>query len=291
MVLAWYVLALICAFLSSISTLINKKVLIKEHAMEFAAVFAVFNLIISFSIIKYVQFSIPTNLLFLIFISAFVGTFATLYLLKAMRHMEISSAIPLTNLSPAVLAVLSFFILKEAISIKQVGAMCLIIIGAYILEVDHKISNLKEPLIKIWRSKYIHYIFLSVLLYSIASIIERYVLTHGISPYTYIFVVQIFITINFFFLISAFHDGLQGVKRGLKKNWKWILLLSIITLVDRISLFNAFALAFVPLVISIKRLNTLFVTIIGGELFHEKRLALKISACIITLAGAILIIT
>jgi len=286
----WYVLALISAFLTSIITLINKKVLIKEHAMEFATVFSILNVILSFSIIKKVEFSIPTNLLFLIFISAFLGTFALLYILKAVRHMEISSAVPLTNLSPVILAVLSFFILKEAITNKQIFAMCLIIIGAYVLEVDHKTSNLKGPFIKIFKSKYIHYIFLAVLLYSFTSIIERYILTHGISPYTYIFVVQIFIMINFIFLIIVFHDGLKGIKSGLKKNWKWIFLLSAITLMDSIVLFNAFVLAFVPLVISIKRVSTLFTTVIGGGLFHEKGLLFKIIACLITLIGAYLMI-
>jgi len=286
----WYVLALISAFLTSIMTLINKKILIKEHAMEFATVFSILNVILSFSIIKKVEFSIPTNLLFLIFISAFLGTFALLYILKAMRHMEISSAVPLTNLSPVILAILSFFILKEAITNKQIFAMCLIIIGAYVLEVDHNTSNLKEPFIKIFKSKYIHYIFLAILLYSFTSIIERYLLTHGISPYTYIFAVQIFIMINFIFLIIVFHDGLKGIKSGLKKNWKWILLLSAITLIDSIVLFNAFVLAFVPLVISIKRLSTLFTTVIGGGLFHEKGLLFKIIACLITLVGASLMI-
>ena len=286
----WYILALIAAFLSAISTLIHKKVLIKQHAMEFATVLAIMNVILSFSIINYVEFSIPTNLLFYIFIAGFLGTFALLYLSKAMRHMQISSAVPLTNVSPAIIAILSFFILKEAISGKQIFAMGLIMIGAYVLEVDHKLSNLKEPFIKIWKSKYIHYIFLGVSLYAFTAIIERYLLTHGISPFTYTFVVQIFIMINFIFLITIFHDGLQGVKRGLKKNWKWLLLLSALTLTNKLVLFHAFALAFVPLVISIKRISTLFSTIVGGELFHEKGLAIKTIACVITLVGVALMI-
>ncbi len=286
----WYMLALIVAFIAGIRTIIDKKILIKEHVMEFGTVFAISNVVLSLFIIKYVEFSIPTNMLFFIFLAAFLGTFGFLFLAKSLRHMEISSAVPLTNISPAILAILSFFILKEAITMKQTYAIGLIIIGTYILEVDHNISNLKEPFIKIWKSKYIHYIFIGVLLYSFTGIIERYLLTHGITPLTYLFVVQIFVMINFIFLISVFYDGFQGIKNGFKRNWKWILLISALALTMRAVQFYAFAIAFVPLVISVKRLSTLFTVVIGGEIFHEKGLLLKSIACIICLIGIFLII-
>lgn len=286
----WYVLALIVAFLAGIRTIIDKKILIKEHAMEFSTVFAIINVILSFSIINYVDFNIPTNTLFFIFLAAFLGTFAFLFMAKALRHMDISSAIPLTNISPAILAVLSLFILKEAITTKQIFAVGLIIVGTYVLEVDHKFSNLKAPFIKIWKSKHIHYIFAGILLFSFTAIIERYLFTHGVAPFTYLFIVQIFIMINFIFLISIFHDGIDGIKRGFKRNWKWLLPLSILALTMRTIQYYAFVLAFAPLVISITRLSTLFATIVGGELFHEKGLLLKSIACIICLMGAFLII-
>ena len=286
----WYILALIVALLSGINAIIHKKVLIKEHAMEFSTVFAILNVILSLIIIDKVKFSIPTNILFLIFFGAFLSTMAFLYGAKAVRHMEVSSAEPLTNISPALLAILSFFILKEAITIKQIFAIILIIIGAYVLEVDHKVSNLKEPFIKIAKSRYIHYIFLSIFLYAFTTIIDRYVLTHGINPFTYLFIVQIFIMVNFILLITVFHNGWNGIKNGLKKNWNWILLLSVLVLASRLSYFEAISLAYAPLVIAIIRLSTLFATVIGGSPFHEKGLLLKSIACIITLIGAALII-
>jgi len=48
--------------------------------------------------------------------------------------------------------------------------------------------------------------------------------------------------------------------------------------------------AMIALIIPIKRTSTLFTTIFGGKLFHEKNLSVKILACIIMVWGTVFIL-
>jgi len=43
----WYVFAILSAVLTAASTIVEKKTLLKEHAMEFSTVLAVFNFFIA----------------------------------------------------------------------------------------------------------------------------------------------------------------------------------------------------------------------------------------------------
>jgi uncharacterized membrane protein len=75
----------------------------------------------------------------------------------------------------------------------------------------------------------------------------------------------------------------------LKKEWKFLLLVAILTSLHRWMQGEATALAAVGLVIAIKRSSALFTTVIGGELFKEKDLMRKSIACLIMIGGVFLI--
>lgn len=286
----WYLYALASAIFVALASITEKKTLFKEHAMEFSTVLSIINFLLVLFLLPIVKFNVPLKLLLIIYLSSVLGCIGFLYATKALRHMDISTASPLMNISPAIVAILGFFFLSETLEYSKIGGIFFIVIGAYVLEVDHSLSNLKEPFIRMVRSKYVHYILFALLLYGITTILDRYILTHGVDPYTYIFIVHLFIMINFIFLISVFHDGFKGIKHGFKSAGKWIFLAAIFFVTSRIFLAQALSMAYVALVIPIRRLSTLFATIIGGSLFHEKGLPIKIIACVITLIGVGLMI-
>jgi len=88
----------------------------------------------------------------------------------------------------------------------------------------------------------------------------------------------------------VFHDGFQGIKRGLKNSGWWILLVAVFTLGYRVAQAEAVSIAYVALVGAIKRSSALFSTIIGGELFQEKNLFRKSVACLIIVVGVLIIV-
>ncbi|HLD06564.1 MAG TPA: DMT family transporter [Candidatus Nanoarchaeia archaeon] len=284
----WLLFALIAAFFTGIAAILNKKVLLKEHALEFSTIFSLFTVAFSLPLLPWVDFSIPSSSMLLIIISGILGALGFLLIQKAMRHLEISTALPLLNLSPAAIAALSFFILGEGISSLQMAGLGLMVAGTYALEADHSLTRIAAPL-RFLLSKYSLYLLLTVLLYSVTGIIERYLLTHGLDVYTYLFFAQIVILLFLLVLHIFLHDGVVGISRGFSRYGWWILVIAALLFLSRIFYFHALALAFVPLVVSLKRLSTLVAAIIGGRFFHERHLLTKTIAGAVILGGAFLI--
>jgi len=104
--------------------------------------------------------------------------------------------------------------------------------------------------------------------------------------------VHFFIAINFIIMILLFHDGFEGIGKGIKHNWKWVFVVAVLVVGARLAQQYAVSLpgVLISLVVPIKRLSALFATIIGGELFHEKHILRKSIACVIMIIGAVLII-
>lgn len=286
----WIFYILGSAVLISASSIVQKKALLKEHAMEFAAVFALFNLFLSFLFINKVDFDIEPRFFLIIFVAGTLGAAAFLFLAKAIRHLPISSVYPLLNFGPALSALLAFIFLGEKITLLQLGGIILLIIGAYALEVDHSLSNLKKPLIRFLKSRYMHFIFLALLLYGITSVIDRYVLTNGVSIFTYIFLAHVTIAIVMLLFIIVYHDGFKGVVNGVKRYGKWIFIVSVFMTSHRLLQAQAISLAPVSIVLAVKRMSTLVTTAVGGKLFHESGLKIKIIACCIMIGGVLLVI-
>jgi len=286
----WLIYILITAILVSFSTIIEKKVLFKEHAMEFSAVLALFNMVLALPFFLFADFSgLTLRPLLYMLLSSIMAAVAFLLIIKAIRHMEVSSVSPLVILGPGLTAVLAFVFLGEKLSVFEISGIFLLLIGAYILETKDR-KHLLEPFKIIKESKYIHFILIGILLYSITSLFDRIVLAHyNLTPETYIAVIHIFLAINFFIMLAFFHDGIKGIKHGIKNAWLPILIISVLAVSYRFFQANAVKLARVGLVVSVKKLSVLFTVILGGEIFHEKNIVKKTIASVIMILGIILI--
>jgi len=286
----WYGFAIGCALLAGLGAIIEKKALHRVHAMEFSAVLAIFNLLISLFLLPKVNFNIPATTYLLIFIASFVASIAFLLVAKSLRHADISLTSPILAFGPAITATLALFVLGETISAPQILGIMMIVMGSFVLRMDFAKMRLKN----IFHSKYIQYIVFALFLYGISSLIDRFVLDvnspANVNPETYLFLAHTFIAINFFFMLTVMYDGIKDVRKCIRIRWKWILAVAVLTTAARLLYGYAVSLENVGLVSPIKRTSILFATIVGGTLFHEKHLIKKSLACVIMLAGAFMII-
>lgn len=285
----WFAFALSAAIITALSAVVEKKTLLKEHAMEFSAVLAIFNLIILLPFIRRVNLNIATSTWMMILLVSLLSSVAFLFFAKALRHSEISISSALMNFRPALVFLLALIFLKETLTIYQVAGVVLLIIGAYILEMKHKKESLIAPFKAITKSKYAHYIFISITLYSISSIFDKIILK-SVDVMTYLFLAHLFIAIFFTIFIFAFHDGIKGIAHGMRSAGKWIVVVAIFTVAYRFLQAKAVAIGSVSLVSTIKQSSALFATILGGTFFHEKNLAHKIMAVAVMMIGVVLIL-
>lgn len=283
----WYIFAILAAVLTAASTIVEKKTLLKEHAMEFSAVLAIFNFLIALVLLPFINLNFSLNMLALIYIASVLATIAFLFVAKAVRHMDISIISPLLAFDPAVVVVLAFFILGERITYLQLSGILLLIVGSYVLEAEN--YNMKKIFTRKFKSNYFYYIILALTLYGFCSILDKFIL-NTVSPLTFILIIHFFIALNFIVLISIFHNGFEGIKHGIKSAGKWIFFVAILVTSYRLLQVQAISMTYVSLVIPIKRMSNLFATVVGGKIFHEKNLAKRTIACIIMLVGAFLVI-
>lgn len=285
----WFIFALGSAILTAIASVIEKKVLFKEHATEFSATLAVMNFLVFAPLFLFVDFSMAPFIWFLIAASALFASFGFLFVAKAVRHMEISAASPLLNFGPGFTAVLAVLVLGEVLTGLNALGIIILLAGSYFLEMEAGSRNLMAPFRKIWESRYIHFIFIALISYSVSAVMGKYVLNF-VSPVTLIFTEQMFIALFFLALLQLKYDGVAGVTNGLKRVGWWIILVALITVSYRYMQTVAIKMTYVSLVMPIKRLCTLFATILGGSIFREQGLYRKIMACVIMIAGASLVI-
>lgn len=140
-----------------------------------------------------------------------------------------------------------------------------------------------------YESKYIHILIMSLVFYAFSSLIGKYILNFT-TPITLVFFSQIIVGILLFLVLDIKFDGLKGIKHGFKNFGLLIVVAAVFTISYRLLQSQAMSMAFVSLVIPIKKLSSLFSTLIGGELFKENHLKERILSCVIMVIGAILIV-
>jgi drug/metabolite transporter (DMT)-like permease len=289
--MTWFSFALIAAILVSATSLLEKRALKVEHAAEFSAVLAVMNAIISIPL--FFMYGVPNltvrGFLIILLVSV-LGSIAYLLSAKSVRHLDISLASPFFVLAPGINAFFAYLFLGEALTAIQVLGLFIMLGGSYILQLKPELKW-RDPIKEAYESKYIYLLLTSLLIYSATSLLDRYVLTReGLNPGSYLALVQVFIAINFIILLTIFYDGYRGIKHGVIQYGPSILMVSVLTVGYRFAQVQATALAYIGLVSAVKRSSSLFTTLIGGEIFHEKGLLRKTSACIIMIAGLALLL-
>jgi len=283
----WFIYILISAIFFTVSIIFKKKSLKNYHAMEFLSIYKIFQLLfILIFLIWFVDFKLPINFIGIFYLIAFVHSIGLIYITKSYRHKGVSVVSPFLNLSSFFVLILAYFILGERISVQQILGVAVLLIGSYLLQ---STENLKKYIKTYWKHNYLFYTIFAVLLLAIASIGDKYSLNF-VAPITALCFIWAFTVMNILLFHFAFYNGLKDIKKSFKKPWKTVLISAFAMMISNVTYYLAISQALISLVMPIKRLSTLFDTLIGGELFHEKKLIQKFLACIIMIIGTILIV-
>lgn len=285
----WLVLALVSAILTAVSSVLDKKILKKEHSLQFAFLNAIFNVLISVVLFVFVSFDLlDLTLVFVIYLGSWISVIAGWLMLKSTRHEELSSVIPLSNLSPLILLILGAIFLGERLSLIQLGGAMLLVVGVYVLEAA--VYGSPAKLLDLSKTKYAWLMIAGVFIGAFGVLVDKVVLNF-LEVISYIIILQFFLALNYFILFYVREGQYLGetVRLG-RRDWKSLGMISLLTIVNRLVYATAISAAYASLVITVKRLSTLFSTVAGGAFFHEKHLALKLGACLLMIAGVYFVI-
>lgn len=285
----WYLLALISALFSATAAIVQKKILFKEKAINFATTLAIFNLILAIPFFFFIDFgTINLTNISVLFFKSILGAGAFLFVMRGIRSLELSSALPLLVLTPGLVAIFSFIILRETLNYQEIIGMVLLLVGTYILQLKEK-QKIFDPFKSLTKKGYIN-ITIALILFTTTSILDKALLKKfGLPVNAFMGFQHLFFAIIFFIFLISLKES-KNLRNTIKNSWTWILIVSTVTIIYRWTQILAVKEAPVALVLSMKRISVLFAVIIGGRIFKEKELWKKIICTIIILAGALLII-
>lgn len=288
----WVIFILIGTVFTAFSSLISKKILSKEHAMEFTAVFGLFFLLVSSPLFFFIDYSsITFNSLVLVFVSTLFSVMGAIFMHKSMRHTDVGTVMSLWVLGPGFVAISAFLFLGEKLSYMQMSGIGLLIVGAYILESKNH-QKIFDPFKLLFKKKYLRYVIIALIIYAFSATIDRYVLFNlNMNVEAFIAFSALFYAFFGFTVLNLFHNGLKGMKNGIKNVGWLVLIIALFSLLTSFYQSKAIALAPVGLVLTVKRLATLIVIVIGGEMFHENHIIKKCISAIIMIAGVLMIVS
>ncbi len=296
---SWQMLVGGTVILYALGSILEKKSLFKEHAMEYSATFSFLTALLSLPLLFFINLDVSGWYVGLIYLISLFGSLSFLLIAKGTKHMPISLSSPLFSFGPAFTALLGYFFLNEYLTGNQMLGIILILLGSYVLEIEKKKSffaELLSPIKTMAHSKYVHYVVFAILLVSVGGIVGRFMLNTdnplAVNPIAYLIIFHVFTAFNFYVLITIYHDGFKGILHGLRNSGKIISLNAIVFVAARLLLVTAMAMpaAKIALIAGLRRMSTVVSAVLGGKLFHEGHMLQRSIACLIMVAGAILVV-
>jgi len=182
--------------------------------------------------------------------------------------------------------------LGETLSGFDLLGILLIFLGAYLIEINHGRVDLLYPFREFRKSKYIHYILLGTIFYSLSTIIDRVILKEtDVLPY--LIFLYLFLTINHIALFFLFHRkevSFSVIAKEARESFGWLILFSASRLISNFFMALALTTLYAAVVTAIKRFSALLSIILGGKMFHEQQWKWRMGSAAIMLLGILMIV-
>jgi len=289
--LPWYVFALAAAFIVAVSAVIEKKTLAVEDPLHFSSATVVVGGVLSLPLLFFVSW---TSLSFyeyaVLYVIASIGMLSFFLVARSMKVLEAGEVSALLAVTPAAVALGAYLLFREALTLSQIGAIGLIILGLLVLEAPHLYAFVRRTA----QGKHLMYVmatFLAVLTYTASSLLDRVALTtFSVDAISFIALVQTMGMINFLILgLLLRRHGQVSLKALRTSPWK-VLTVALLLLCSRILHAQAVSLAFVALASALKRTGAIFTIILSGTFLHETGIVRKLAAASLIVIGAILLV-
>ena len=283
----WFLLASCSALLSAGAAVLQKKILFRLSAIEFS-------FLVSLSILAcslFIPFAadvtaITPQVLAILVVKSILGGAAFLFVMISLERNQISTALPLLGLTPAVTAVVSLLVLGESLRSTEWTGMGLLILGIYMLE-RRPAQRLIQPFREAVAARNHWSIFAALGLFAISSVMDKLLVSPlKTNPIIVLFYQHIVYCVMFGLVVWARRVPLRSLAGRGWEQLAAIGIVAVLTIVYRFTQLEATKLAPVALVLAVKRTSILYASFIGGRIYSEDRLATKfVGGALIVAAG------
>ena len=285
--MAWVILASVSALLSAAAAITQKRILFRATALEFSFLVSLAILALS----AFVPFTMDVAALdsrtfALLLGKSVLGGAAFLLVMMALERNQISNALPLLGLTPAVTAVLAILLIHESLRPGQWAGLALMVAGTYALEARPG-EGFLGPIRAAFGSGRHRFMFGAIALFALSSVADKLLVTGmRVPPFVVLFYQHIVYCLLFGVLLLARRQSWGTIVRRGREHLPLILLVAVLTIGYRFFQLRATQVGPVALVLAVKRTSIVYASFFGGRLFSDDRLAPRLlGAAIIVGAG------
>ncbi len=209
----------------------------------------------------------------------------TLYV-KAIRISSLSLVVPFLSLTPVFLIFTSFVMLNELPGVIGFFGILLVVVGAYILNLEDFRKGILEPFKSMFKEKGCVYMMIVAFIFSITANLSKILVQKSSALFFSALYLPLYAIP--FLIISFFVSRKKLVQ--LKSNFRSLFPIGLFFALMVIFHTLAIKLVIVPYMMSIKRTSSIFSVLYGWLLFKEKNIPARLIGALVMLAGAALII-
>ncbi len=293
----WVIFSLASAFLLAFVDIFSKSFFRKKTLRP-----AQLNFSLSFfiALFTFIFFNFKLNLdisvisFFLILLKVFLLLCFNILYMSLLEKHDVSKVVPLNNLSPILIIMLSAIFLGESVTLLNLIGIFTIMFSTYYLEVivEHygHLNPHKKHLsyFKTFDYKFALKIFVMLFVVSSCAIADKFIL-RTVGVYTNVFYTYLFTTLALCGFLIFTKSLLNTFKIMIKT--PMFAIQGAFSLFSSIFILSALAMpeSLASLVIPLRRTSSLMAASIGGFLFHEKHLKQKLISICIMIVGILLV--
>lgn len=288
----WFLFALAFALITSITTIVAKKIMQDTGEYLYILLTTVFTLPFLFLIVIYF-YEIPQfdkTFLLVLAASTSLDVLAAIFAYRAIKITEVSLIAPMAAFNPVFTTGVSFIALGEKIGVRGIIGILTVCVGAYVLQISKRQKGWLSPIRTLLVNKGVQLSLIAYFIWAITPIFQKTAILHTtpqVPPFASL-VGTVGLGIAFVPIVAKLS------KRPVffaKRYLKLFILLGVLGATATASAFIAFSQAQLGFVTSIFKLSIVFTVIFGWLFLKEKNIRDKILGSTIMLAGVILLAT
>ena len=286
----WAAYALMAALLTSFLPIINKRMLVRTPV----AIVAWVPNALSLPLLLAVTIALPgwphVDWLFVVAILASGGLnlIATLASTYALKQADASIAAPLLSFNPAFTLLVSAFALGEIPNLRGIVGVLLIVMGAYLFQIEHIKEGFLVPLQALARQPGILLAISASFVWGLTPIFEKIAIQHS-SPENPLAVAFATTLLTVMLLFPGLWRNAAHLVSQVRQHQRGFVIAGLISGVAPLLGFTAIAQGYVGYVTALFKLSAVLTVLWSFFLLHEQGLRQRLPATIVMALGGLLI--
>jgi uncharacterized membrane protein len=279
----WFPLILLTAFFISLQDVFGKKVIgqVDPYVVAWSWFFFSLPLLIPCLLVAGTP---PLGPQFwpVLGISTILLTVASIFYFLAIKHSDLSLAVPMQALTPLFLLITSPIMLGEFPGAFGGFGVILIVLGAYILHFNERgKKGFWGPFRSLVSEKGSRYMLIVAIIFSISGNLDKIGVINS-SPLMWLFALNLAVAVVLSAVILKYSKDIGAQIKG---SWPFLLALGLCSGVGLIFQMMAIKMTIIPYLIAVKRTSVIMTSLFGFFLFKEKELRERLIGAILMVLG------